>query len=531
MSNKPQNGKVIHGGQVFERNGKKTRPQKQSQQQQQQFSQQEYFQQMPQQYMPQQYMLQQYMPQQYSPQLPFMQYAPQQYPHQASFAQYTPQHQEYVQKQHVQKRHVQIQHVKQDTPQNQKSFREIILSSIDDEKHEEYAKQEDFFTSFSYFEFEVPERGFVGLFKGERARKPLTPFQVGDHLFTCAWNPKVEKNFRDFCCYLLTYKHAFPEWLGYLFPPKVMIVDGKQVFLSASRGNYAENFHPRSDIIVHWLHSLFVCEVHDEQCYQVLKIGSTLRADFSVELYASDAPLPMSVHDTSFFCVQKPKGKAIANDPSSVSKAIAKNEIQIYTSLGQKKYSGKMPVFLKTGEEIMLLTASYHGALCAAGEHTDPEEIQMAKDTLHENGDAIRKGIAQPLTNKSSFASRGLLEEHGIDLRDVEYTCWFYGISDEPGRDHRYWENDFVGKKYGYKRFGACLLFATVIMINSEHEIPQIQDPLDADECSQAKLITLPALMNGFKIGGRFDPAFPIHVKQLALSYAFLCESLAKHLF
>ena len=226
--------------------------------------------------------------------------------------------------------------------------------------------------------------------------------------------------------------------------------------------------------------------------HQVVTITNKLDPAFAVLAYFKNAPLPQEAIDVvPFFVSQK----------------------AIYTALGYKKESPRVPVFTGDGACLRVLTTGIYGHVIF-GEHLLPEEkiaMNKARDLFIEN----HSTITMP-THSMVAAMRTLTEEAGFNAT-TECVCAYVRfdqtLMSDTCRDDRYGvlldkNGDFA---YGYPRISSAHTLCCIYMCDPPTECV----PTDYGECSKPTILPLDVVKKNFWVGGKYNPAFPAHVQQM----------------
>lgn len=189
---------------------------------------------------------------------------------------------------------------------------------------------------------------------------------------------------------------------------------------------------------------------------------------------------------------------------------------KIYTALGYKKESDRVPISLSDGQRIDVLTTGIYGNVIF-GEHLEASE----KSQISTYSNAYMLNNSTPIfvpSKRVSAVVRTLAEEAGISLDRnalVAYIdCSHTGL-DQTCRDIRYGNFD----NYGYPRRSTahtmcCFIFS---------EPPKDPIPIDHLECDRPFITTVNDVDNNFGYGGAFfQAAFPAHRSQLESAFYFL---------
>jgi hypothetical protein len=348
-------------------------------------------------------------------------------------------------------------------------------------------------------------------FPSIRTEKPLTPVQVGDVLFF--FNEPQFKHIFElmiFLKFLATKDFGLIDFLGFLFPKAKKEDPKNKGQLIDDNNKIADDFELSAVNIIQFLASLVVTKVEDGITNQKVTIGSRIRPEYSMTLYAAAKLSPQEANDVAVYYYSKPKGlKRTADEMAS---ALKDGRIKIKTTLGYKVLSPQVTV--KCGDrQIQMRTIGLNGALYGAGEHLEKNEAEDIKKKLDEEKESIEEGIPLKLSARDAMCERAENEELG--LKELKGAHRFLvGVHTTPRRDLRYVTHEFEGYVFGFEdRPSMSVLIA--VLVNIEQFSPDIKDPSDAEECSKPRLVDLNTLVDGFQEYGRFRPAFPMHVQQL----------------
>lgn len=238
-----------------------------------------------------------------------------------------------------------------------------------------------------------------------------------------------------------------------------------------------------------------------------------------VDQYATLATVASTVLPTPFVLrlhEQTSPQKAIDTIPCYV------NGEYVVTTVGYKKRSPEVSVTFSDGEVVSLLNIGIFGHINGAGEHVNArQEGVKVNECISEHRPTINDKDKVALYKDVAIANRGLIEEVGLDVENDAHAKFFiFGISDKPGRDVRYANQQYVSEsgqmyEFGYLRSSESILVASIIKAIPPESLP---DPSDIHEmeADKTRLIKLDDLVDEFRVGGKFEPAFPEHVNQLA---------------
>lgn len=240
----------------------------------------------------------------------------------------------------------------------------------------------------------------------------------------------------------------------------------------------------------------------------------------NVDQYATMATVASTVLPTPFVLrlhEQSSPQKAIDTVPCYV------NGEYVVTTIGYKKKSPEVSVTFSDGEVVSLLNIGIFGYVNGAGEHVNARtEGPKINECIAEYRDTINKPDKIALYKDVEIANRGLIEEVGLNVENNAHAKFFiFGISNKPRRDGRYAKHRYVSEsgqiyEFSYDRSSESVLVGSIIKAIPPKYLPDPSD-LDEMEAGKSRLIKLDDLIEEFKIGGKFEPAFPEHVNQLAL--------------
>lgn len=239
-----------------------------------------------------------------------------------------------------------------------------------------------------------------------------------------------------------------------------------------------------------WLSNLYIYSGADNYTsvhHTKYIIRSTQDRDFSLECYKTLDSLPQEAIDSIPVCrdakgLRVVLGRRAANPP-----VIVKNRV------------------VKNGDEEIVIAGKPGYVLY--GEHLLPEkkrEIENLYSRFLESG----KTSMKISTQDASEALRAIYEEGGLVI-EGQVEAYMLKKDDEPGRDLRYWKYG----NYGYERVSSSYNILLVIPT-----IDKLPEPIDTTECQKGVIVTEKVARSEFIVGGKFEPVFPAHVRQLALA-------------
>ncbi len=362
-----------------------------------------------------------------------------------------------------------------------------------------------------------------------RTTKPTTK-QVakGDLLFK--FDQTYHQHIAEFCIFLkflFTKNFGLIDFLGYLLPkakkacpkdPSKQIDDNNKI---------ADDFNLSGENIMAFLVSLYVFDVVDDVngCNQKVTVKSSLSMfpNYVATLYATEKLSPQEANDIGVYYYSKPQD--IKRTSQAMADGLKNGSVKITTTLGYKIVSPS--VIVSCGDEkFPMRTLGINGALYGAGEHLEKDEAEMIKKLLIEEKDSIAEGIPIKLPSSDHMCARGVFEECGIILEGMKAHRFIVGINDTPGRDIRYVPHSFEGYVFGAE-FRSSMAVLVAVLIDVHQHSMEIKEVGDPAECSKPRLVNINTLVEGFKVGGRFRPAFPMHVEQLKQVVKSLPELLA----
>lgn len=339
--------------------------------------------------------------------------------------------------------------------------------------------QQGMLKKLSYFEAQDQNGKFVGMFPSTKTSFTSDLPQLGDKVFlpssqdiedlsqlTQAMQP-IDLGFNDL----------------FWFLPSLALVPDKKTFTV--------------DEILDEMASLYYEPISSTINFGVVSIRSTLFQSFAKNAYIKDTSLPQEAIDSI----------PIFNDAETQQKFVA---------LGYKKKSAEMMVTFGA-KTVALLTTGIYGFVIY-GEHLEVEEkkkmdsveVQAAGKYPFEINE---KGISPAL--------RTLLEEGGFRLTSASCRCFYMGKDatkdEEESRDIRYGKiQSEDGQVFGYARSS----FSHTVLVLVEGNPPkELNEPVDAKECSKGVIITLEEALKEFQSGGKYKPAFASHVRQLRMCF------------
>jgi len=226
----------------------------------------------------------------------------------------------------------------------------------------------------------------------------------------------------------------------------------------------------------------------------------------SKKVYLKSAPLPQEALDTFVFLKDSKTGK-------------------IYVVLGTKRMSPTITVHFTDGRTIEVLETGLFGTVIV-GEHLEAHEKKTMNETYFKflkNREETGRDFFKLDQKASSTPIRSLLEELGF-VPTKEFTPFMIGKDTFPGRDARYWDDEFEGIRYGYKHNSSSLMVAFI----GPFELVTLGEPLDTYECSKGQIVELEYALREFRVGGKLDCAFSSHPRMLADAVKLLPELLAE---
>ena len=189
---------------------------------------------------------------------------------------------------------------------------------------------------------------------------------------------------------------------------------------------------------------------------------------------------------------------------------------KMYTALGYKKESERIPIYLSDGQCIHVLTTGIFGNVIF-GEHLEASEKRQI--STYNSVFMMNKETPIFVPSKSvSAVVRTLAEEAGILLEGnalVVYVGYSHTGLDQTSRDIRYGNFD----KYGYPRESSAHTMCCFIFSDP----PKNPIPIDQIECDKPFITTVNNVDNNFGFAGAlFQAAFPAHRSQFETAFCFL---------
>jgi hypothetical protein len=240
-----------------------------------------------------------------------------------------------------------------------------------------------------------------------------------------------------------------------------------------------------ADDLFAWINSLYFDTQH------IRKLRSKLDSSFSVDIFFKDESSPQEAID----CIPiflTPEKKA-------------------FVTFGMKKIAESVEIEFPYYSAV-LLRVGKHGPVLF-GEHLEKDEVKRMDDLAEEFKSASKKpdfsGYIE-IENSSFQASpalRAVYEEGGFEL-GKKYRVLYIGKDDLPGRDDRYSRFGAFGKDRKSSAHTVCILI-------SGKPLKHMPEPKDTAECSKGFILPAKVALEEFQVGGKYNPAFPSHVRQL----------------
>lgn len=162
------------------------------------------------------------------------------------------------------------------------------------------------------------------------------------------------------------------------------------------------------------------------------------------------------------------------------------------------------------------------GTICMAGEHAMGKEIKVLAENQHRLFEEGKGYMEIPESALKDLTIRCLAEETG-DL-PIQKSFMLEPVSEEEERDIRYWVNFIVVGDtvyiIGYPRFSVS--FVTINIFDANAITNESLIPSDIEEVTKPVLVPFNDVVRNFKVGGKYSPAFPSHVKMLEMVQRFL---------
>jgi hypothetical protein len=342
------------------------------------------------------------------------------------------------------------------------------------------------FYGLSYFEL-ATAIGFASMFStGAKDCKFTTPVNVSDSPvfdFGDKTDIELEDELFQFLCWMKIRHFGIKDTMFFLqnFQKDMNASD----IISVMRSMRFANSEMKNDI----------CEV---------QIVSNLPT--TQKVYLKNAPLPQEALDTFVFLKDAKSGK-------------------MYIVLGTKRMSPTITVHFTDGRTIEVLETGLYGNVIV-GEHLEAHEKKTMNETYFrylKNREETGRDFLKLDQKTASAPIRSLIEELGF-VPTKEFTPFMIGKDTLPGRDARYWDDEFEGVRYGYKHNSSSLMVAFV----GPFELVTLGEPLDTYECSKGQIVELEYALREFRVGGKLDCAFPSHSRMLRDAVNLLPELLAQ---
>ena len=334
-------------------------------------------------------------------------------------------------------------------------------------------------SNISYFEFKSYDGQYVSKYPSAKTTAGVMPKYTGsalNYVFPySSTNPDTILYFEENLKALADNFFMFPDFYWFVDPK------GADAEYSPS-GNTIYSLGK----ILNWMSSLYydnnyVVEANHIKC----TMKSTLSLEFSLPCYITSTSLPQEAID-SIPVSKGPEGLRVilgrraANPPVLVSSG--------YFDVG---IAGK-PGYILYGEHL---------------EPSEKKKIDVLYDKFLQSG----KSIMEISMQDSSSALRALYEEGGLEITG-KISAYMLKKDDAPGRDARYWTFGENGK-FGYKRVSSS--YNILLIIPTLDKLPE---PKDTIECQKGVIITEKEARTEFRVGGKYDPVFPAHVRQLNMA-------------
>lgn len=237
-----------------------------------------------------------------------------------------------------------------------------------------------------------------------------------------------------------------------------------------------------------------------------IMIISTIVPTFSLKLYLKSAPLPQEALDTFVFLKDVKSQK-------------------LFVVLGTKRKSPTVTMHFTDGRTVEVIEIGLFGTV-VVGEHLEASEKKTMNETYFrylKQREETGRQVLKLDTKSASAPIRSLLEELGF-FPTSEFTPYMIGKDTLPGRDARYWEDNFEGVRYGYNHKSSSLMVAFVGPL--EHV--ELGEPQDTYECSKGQIVELEYALREFRVGGKLDCAFPSHSRMLGDAVKLLPELMSE---
>jgi len=250
--------------------------------------------------------------------------------------------------------------------------------------------------------------------------------------------------------------------------------------------------------IIHWLGGLY-CDTTDATITSThikCLLKSVADPSFSLTVYKTMDPSPQEAIDTIPLC-QTPDGnfkvvlgRRASNPPVGVE-------------FSGTRFTDSYSVKIQNKAGYILF-----------GEHLLAEKKNQINN-LYVSFLAGDKPYLEISTQDASEALRAVYEEGGLEFGG-QIKAYMLAKDCEPGRDIRYWEYSQTNwetngtGKYGFKRDSEA--FTVLLIVPTIDTLPE---PIDTLECQKGDILSETVALNDFRVGGKYDPVFPCHVRQL----------------
>lgn len=367
-------------------------------------------------------------------------------------------------------------------------------------------------TAFSYYEFYDHVRQiYIGKYPSDKTDAPIK--QIPDPAIR---NGKILLGVNPTAIDVVNIADALEQNTFGFYDNVGYLCDNLIAKAKAALAPQAEVVLEAGAVATH-LSSLFIKSVTREKNHDVLLVGSHLDQAFETKLYARAQTAIQEAMDLFLLYVKE--------------KPEADGSRKIMTTLGYKKRSEKFWIGTKTTLR-SVLKIGMTGHLPGPGEHLEANEKKEVNEMRAQHAQEISQGIPVRLADVSRISTRAAAEEVGVDL-DLEKQVGRFcvGVHDRDGRDPRYWtferETPSEIQQFGYQRPSYSILIAALIPCK---EFPkELGDPTDTTECAKAQLVDFELLCREFHANGKYPPAFPAHVEQLAIVQSAVPQMIAQY--
>jgi hypothetical protein len=334
--------------------------------------------------------------------------------------------------------------------------------------------------NISYFEFKSYNDQYVSKYPSAKTTAGVMPKYTTEDTLNYVF-PYISKDNNTILHFQENLQALSDNF--FMFPDFYWFVDPKGA--GATYSPSGNTFYNLKNIL-NWMSSLYyddnyVVEANHIKC----TMKSTLSPEFSLPCYITSTSLPQEAID---------------------SIPVSKGPEGLRVILGRR--AANPPVSVSNGDFHVEITGKPGYILY--GEHLEPSEKKKI-DVLYDKFLQSGKSIMEISSQDSSSALRALYEEGGLEISG-KISAYMLKKDDAPGRDARYWTFGKNGK-FGYKRVSSS--YNILLIIPTLDKLPE---PKDTIECQKGVIISETEARTEFRVGGKYDPVFPAHVRQLNMA-------------